>query len=243
MIARLALVEAGVAFASTIVDIHRRVQQFEPAYARINPNMTVPSLSLPDGKLLTDSRDIVYFAFGGVERFDGATHGWVDRQYGFPIEDLTFGKLLTSKPFMGRFVSKTLAKSQARLLALANENPDLAERYRARAEKFAGRRKTFDPEAIVSGYATRLGEARGHLDALDSALSDGRSFLASTSYGPADVVWTAFIARFHFIKMGSEVDRRPALARYAKEMFARPSSKTADIWTKFHPLKMLKQVF
>ena len=79
MIARLALVEAGVAFESHPVDIHRRQQQSEPWYALLNPNMTVPTLVLPD-RILDQSRDIAEYALGvreatiaGAQRACGAS--------------------------------------------------------------------------------------------------------------------------------------------------------------------------
>ena len=91
-IARLALVEAGVAFTSVPLDIHRRMAQFEPGYARLNPNMTVPTLVL-DGRTLSESRDIVLFAFGD-RGDDDATRRWLDEHYAFPIDELTFSWLL-----------------------------------------------------------------------------------------------------------------------------------------------------
>ena len=50
-IARLALVERGIAFEPVKVDIHRRAEQTTPAYARLNPGMTVPTLET-DGRVL-----------------------------------------------------------------------------------------------------------------------------------------------------------------------------------------------
>lgn len=87
-IARLALVEAGVAFTSVPVDIHRRMAQFEPDYVRLNPGMTVPTFALAD-RTLTESRDIMLHAF--PDRVDDeATRRWLDAHYAFPIEELTF---------------------------------------------------------------------------------------------------------------------------------------------------------
>lgn len=238
MIARLSLVEAKIAFDPVPVDIHRRAAQFEPEYARINPSMTVPSLVLPDW-VLSESRDIVAYA---LPRDDEATRAWLDRHYGFPIEELTFGWLLGWNPLAPRFVAKGLARNEARLRALASTNPDLADLYLRRAEVFAGRRRTFDPGNVKGVYAGRRAEALGFLDALDAELRDRREVLVPPSYGPANVVWTAFLARMRFIRMGAEIARRPALARYAAAMFGRPSFRAADVWTRLDPLKLIKQV-
>jgi glutathione S-transferase len=238
MIARLALVEAKIAFEPVPVDIHRRMAQFEPEYARINPNMTVPSLVLGD-RVLSESRDVVAYA---LPRDDEATEGWLDRHYGFPIEELTFGWLLGWNPLAPRFVAKSLARAEARLRALASAHPDLGDRYLRRAEVFAGRRRIFDPGNVKALFASRRAEALGFLDALDAELRGRREVLVPPSYGPADVVWTVFLARMRFLRMGAEIQRRPALARYAAAMFGRPSFAAADVWARLDPFKLIKQI-
>ncbi len=61
MIARLALEEAGIDYEPVFADIHVRSGQQSRAYARLNPNMTVPTLVLP-GRVFDQSRDILSFA-------------------------------------------------------------------------------------------------------------------------------------------------------------------------------------
>ena len=242
MIARLALVERGVPFASVKVDIHRRTQQLAPDYARINPNLTVPTLEV-DGRVLVQSRDILLFAFDTTEAgLDEATRGWVDRHYAFPIEELTFGRLLSWSPLARTGVRRTLIATEKRLRALATEHPDLADVYGRRAEVFAERVKTFDPEGVVALFEGRKRAAFELLDALDDALADGRETLVPGGYGPADVVWTVFLARMGFVRFDAEIAKRAHLARYAKAAKARPSFREADIWDRLSPLKMLKQV-
>src|SRR5262245_23284361 len=89
MIARLALVENGHGFESVLVDIHRRREQLEPAYVRLNPGMTVPTLVDVPGappRILADSRDILRFAFAAeASGFDSETERWVGAHYAFPI--------------------------------------------------------------------------------------------------------------------------------------------------------------
>ncbi len=216
MIARLALVERGVPFTSVPVDIHRRTQQLAPDYARLNPNLTVPTLTI-DGRVLSQSRDILLFAFGTTEAaLDDATRGWLDRHYAFPIDELTFGWLLSWNPLARPAVRKTLRATEKRLRQLATEHADLAEVYGRRAEVFAGRIETFDPEGVLAMFGERKRAALELLDALDDALADGRETLVPGGHGPADVVWTVFLARMGFVRFDAEIARRARLDRYTR---------------------------
>lgn len=242
MIARLALVERGVPFESVSVDIHRRAQQLAPDYARLNPNLTVPTLQV-DGRVLSQSRDILLFAFGTTEAaLDDATRGWLDRHYAFPIEELTFGWLLSWNPLARPAVRRTLVATEKRLRQLATEHADLADVYARRADVFAERIKTFDPGSVVAMFGERKRAAFELLDALDDALADGRESLLPGGHGPADVVWTVFLARMGFVRLDAEIARRARLARYAKAVKARPSFREADVWDRLSPLKLIKQV-
>ena len=241
-IARLALVEGKRSFTPVTVDIHRRMSQFEPEYVRLNPNMTVPTLVDGD-RVIPDSRDILLFAFGkGMDDLDDETKRWVTNHYAFPIEELTFGWLLSWNPVVRRAVPKQLAGAERRLRTLADQHPDLADVYRRRAEVFAARLRTFDPAGIAALFDDRRRAALGHLDKLDATLTDARNTLVTSGYGPADVVWTVFLARLHWVRLGGEIARRPALARYAAAMFARPSFDQADVWRRIKILTMIRGV-
>ena len=200
MIARLALVERGIPFASVKVDIHRRMQQLAPDYARLNPNLTVPTLEI-DGRMIAQSRDILLLAFGVTEAALGeTTRGWIDRHYAFPIDELTFGWLLSWNPLARPAVLRSLTATEKRLRELATEHPDLADVYGRRAEVFAGRVKTFDPDGVKAMFGERKRAAFQLLDVLEDALGDGRETLVPDGYGPADVVWTVFLARMGFVR-------------------------------------------
>ncbi|MGH6992657.1 MAG: glutathione S-transferase family protein, partial [Caulobacteraceae bacterium] len=93
MIARLSLAEAGLAYTPVFLDLHFRSSQQATSYARLNPNMTAPTLAGPDFVLI-ESRAIAGFALGRREaELDAETRSWLDLHYGFPIEELTFGNL------------------------------------------------------------------------------------------------------------------------------------------------------
>ncbi len=231
MIARLALAEGGVAYERVFVDIHFRLGQQQPDYVRINPGMTVPTLVLAD-RVLDQSRDIAEFALG--TSLDREAKALVDLHYGYPIEELTFGGILSRNPLARIMIPKRLDAIRRQLLAQAVRNPDLAPVYQARAAVFAKRVSTFDPEAVVRLSERRRAEAIGFMDRLEQTLGDGRAVLVPPAYGVADVVWTVFLGRMEFAGLGAEIPRRPALARYWSAAQARPSFSAADIWTKFH---------
>ncbi len=239
MIARLALVEGGIAYESVAIDIHLRMVQQQPDYVRLNPNMTVPTLVLPD-RILDQSRDIAEHALGvGDATLDGDTKAWLDLHYGYPIEELTFGGLLARSPLARIMIPKRLESVRCRLLERAARNSDLAEIYEERAEVFAERVHTFDPAAVARLSGKRRAEAIGFMDRLEQTLHDGRAVLVPPAYGVADVVWTVFLARMEFVGLGAELQKRPALAGYWRAMQARPSFGAADIWTKLHVFRLI----
>jgi hypothetical protein len=80
----------------------------------------------------------------------------------------------------------------------------------------------------------RRAEAIGFMDRLEQTLGDGRAVIVS----PA-VVWTVFLARMEFAGLGAEFPKRPALVRYWRAMQARPSFSAADIWTKWHAIRLI----
>jgi ganglioside-induced differentiation-associated protein 1 len=234
MIARMALAENAIRYRPVFVDIHARMSQQEPDYVRLNPDMTVPTLVGPDF-VLAQSRDIAEFAFGLRESgVDAETRAWLDLHYGFPIEELTFGRLLTRNPLTRVMIPKRLQAARRRLVALAAANPDLAGLYDKRAEVFAARVIAFDPHLLGVLAERRQAEAISFLDRLEAVLADGRSSLVPPRFGVADVAWTVFLARMEFAGLREEVAKRPALARYWRAASARPAYAAADIWTRLH---------
>jgi glutathione S-transferase len=239
MIARLALAEGGIAYEPVFVDIHLRMSQQQPDYARLNPNMTVPTLVLP-GRILDQSRDIAEYALGVTDSgADAETKAWVDLHYSFAIDELTFGGILARNPMARIMIPKRLAAAHRRLVAYAAAYPDLAGIYRARAAVFSERLRIFDPAGAARLAEKRRAEAIGLIDQLERHLAGGGNVIVPPAYGLADVVWTVFLARMVFTGLGTELARRTALASYWQAMQARPGFAAADIWTRLHVLRLI----
>jgi ganglioside-induced differentiation-associated protein 1 len=239
MIARLALAEGGVAYKPVFVDIHVRRGQQQPDYVRLNPNMTVPTLVLAD-RILDQSRDIAEYALGVDEAtLAPESKAWLDLHYGYPIEELTFGRMLAQNPMARIMIPKLLDRSHRHLLALATENPDLAAVYEARATIFAERIRIFDPASAMRLSERRQAEAMDIMDRMERTLGDGRAAMVPPAYGIVDTVLTVFLGRMEFVGLGAEIPKRPALMRYWRAMRARPSFAAADIWTKLHIFRLI----
>ena len=239
MIARLALAEGGVAYKPVFVDIHFRMDQQRPDYVRLNPNMTVPTIVLAD-RALDQSRDIAEYALGVDQAtLDPEAKTWLDLHYGYSIEELTFGGVLAHNPMARIMIPKLLGRARHHLLALAAEHPDLAAAYEARAEIFAARARIFDPASAMRLSQRRRAEAINIMDRMDRTLCDGRLAMAPPAYSIVDTVFTVFLGRMEFAGLGAEILKRQALMRYWRTMRARPSFAAADIWTKFHVIRLI----
>jgi glutathione S-transferase len=239
MIARLALAEGGVAYEPVFVDIHVKRTQQQPDYVRLNPNMTVPTLVLAD-RILDQSRDIATYALGVDEAtLNEDAKAWLDLHYGYPIEELTVGGILARNPMARIMIPKLLRSTHRRLLRFAAENPDLAAVYGARAEVFAERARIFDPASAMRLAQQRRAEAMDIMDRMERTLSDGRVAIVPPAYGIVDTVLTVFLGRMEFAGLSGEILKRPALIRYWRAMQARPAFAAADIWTKFHLLRLI----
>lgn len=237
MIARLALTEAGIPFQARAIDIHRRRENQAPWYVRLNPQMTVPTLVLGE-RVLPDSRLILDHAFPG--HGEGPQAALVDLLYGYPVDAFTFSWLMRWNPVARRVVPRKLARIRDDMLALAAENPDLAETYRRRAALFDERATAF-AEPPSRRWPALLARAELMLDAIAQEL-DGRPLLGGERFGAADTVATVFLARMQFCGQRRLVEARPALAVYRDRVRARDSYTRADIWDRFGPGLLLRLV-
>ncbi len=243
MIARLALAEGGVDYERVFVDILLRGTQHSAAYARLNPEMTVPSLVLGE-RVLTQSRAVVEWALGAGEGARGGEVGyWMDLAYSFAVDELTFGGLLARHAVARAVIPRRLAAARRRLLRRAGEWPDLADVYARRAAVFAERERVFAPAGAGRLFAARCGEACGLLDQLERRLGDGRGVLVGAGYSGADVVWTVFLARLVFVGLAGEIAGRAGVARYWGAMRGRGSFAAADVWTRLRVGRVLGGMF
>ncbi|MEQ8345206.1 MAG: glutathione S-transferase family protein [Sneathiellaceae bacterium] len=244
MIARLALIEAGLRFDSRLVDIHRTRENQAPWFVRLNPEMTVPVLALPgDGagdpdRLLPDSRLILEHAF--PDAADAAEDGILARLYRFPVDQYTFAWLLGWNPVARFLIPRKLGKIRGDMLQLAGANPDLAEVYRRRAEIFDRRVAAFSqPQA--PRWAALNAEVDGLMQMLEQGLAGG-PFLGGARYGAADVVATVFLARLRFVRQGRRIAASPAIAAYWQKLHAGDSFRQADVWERLKPSLVLRLI-
>lgn len=241
MIARLALLAAGVPFESRRMDIHLAKEQLSDWYLKINPHMTVPALV--DGHTtLIDSHDILRYA---AER---AGERWMDQQrdllpsidavvsrhYDIPIERLTFGKaFLTIAPL--RFIFPRILQKMIRKLE-------------------AERSTSLDPQAIDQkiklnrerlAYFTqgnlleKLNVEREHVRAYLQSLPAPEQMLFGDRLSSADIVTAVLLGRLKMIGEYGLVEQGNKLDQWFDRMQGRQPFKRADIWTHFQPWRIV----
>lgn len=234
---RLALAEKGVAYASRTVDIGPRLENYEPWYARINPDLVVPTL-VHDGTPVVDSAQIVRYvdrAFDGPQLAPADPSArermeyLVDRADALAIRELSYARPPGLLAWLPRL---TMVRRRWVLRRNLRRNPDLAGVYR---------RKLADVDAWGESLATpRAIEAirRDVADALaevDHTLSDGRSFLCGGGWSLADLMWTVVVARLRMLGWSEQLAALPHLVAWYERMRARPSFRQAVLVERFDP--------
>ncbi len=244
MIARLALAEAGLAHASRLLDIHVAKDQLSPWYRALNPAMTVPTLQT-DAGLLTDSRDILAFCA------EQAGEAWADADaalrpaiaaaieghYAISIEQLTFGKAMLRIPPL-RFGFPRLLRKAIRGLqqdAATAADPAAIQRKialnQARLDYFASGDLAVKLEAEKAAVARYL-----------ASLPPPSPLLFGARVSSADIVAAVLAARLQMIGEGALLVRQPGLSAWFALVQARPAFAAADIWTRFHPGRIITGV-
>jgi len=232
---RLALAEKGVAYSIRFVDIEMRLQNYEPAYLRLNPNGVVPTLVHGD-RVVTDSARIIRYI---DESFDGPPlspegeherkrmEEWIDLQDRLRVRELTFGSMKGAVGFALRRISMPLRRRK--LLRLQAANPELAEIYDFKIEDLRKWRASIASPREVS-------EARAEMDAalarVEARLGES-PFLAGESYSLADLAWTCIFARLKLLRLADSFwgdGRSPRIGAYYERLRSRPSFNEAGIW-------------
>lgn len=187
--ARLALVEKGVAFRRRQIDIMDTNEQFEPWYVALNVRAVVPTLVIGD-EVITDTIRIV----NRVDKLDGAslsgdgtTQEWLR-----DIMALHYGVLLYRNRLEPDGTALQVVARGRFLAELSETRPDLRNVV---AERLNGNRRF---QALLSdpkGIETHIDATRHLVDKLVRA-ADKWPFVAGESYSLADCFATAALARF-----------------------------------------------
>jgi glutathione S-transferase len=240
MIARYALLAAGVPFESKRMDIHLAKEQLSSWYMAINPKMTVPSL-VDDKQVWIDSQDILKQAAGL------AGSRWLDADvdlgpysaqivyahYSIAIERLTFGKALTSflplrfiVPHMLRRIIKKLEKERARVINKAAVDAKIAlntERLDYFTKGDLDEKLEFERKSVLSFL---------------EKLPIPKQFLFGDKPSSADIVTAVLFARLKMIGEYQLV-KSPELIAWFGRIQQGTAYKEADIWIYFQPLRIL----
>ena len=235
MIARFALLEAGVPFESRRMDIHFRQEQLSPWYLAINHAMTVPALV--DGeKSWIDSQDILKFAAAcSADKWldsDAAILPKIEQvihaHYSIPIERLTFGKALVRIPPL-RFVIPRLLHKIIRKLEQDLSKSINPVATQAKIELDRSRLAYFTEGKLVD----KLNIERERVQRFIKALPIPGLFLFGDKMSSADILTVILLARLKMIGEYNLVPSSSPLATWFERMQSRTFYKEADIWTHF----------
>jgi tetrachloro-p-hydroquinone reductive dehalogenase len=245
---RLALAEKQVAYTSVVVDIGPRMQNYEPWYARINPNMVVPTLVVhepgaSEPTIVTDSARIIVWI---DEKLEGPAllpaepelrhrvEQWIRQADRFPVRELMYG---TMGGPLGYIARSSMQKRIARLERHRERNPDLTTVYERRLADVRSWKQTIaDPEQIAA-LERQLSEL---LAEFEVQLEQEGEFVVGDRYTLADVIWTVFIARM--VLVGRTEQLGPLTRAWYARMRERPSFMSAQLWERKHVGVLLRMM-
>ena len=238
-IARLALTVKGLPWRSMLVNIGPPLENYEPWYARLNPEMVVPTLvigerpvcgtfvllhaleELPEGRSLTpkDSE--------ASERMEA----WLQRLNDFPFREFSYGESNQRKGFLRWLMNMAMKRRRSKLEKMRDSQPDLKAAYQARLDDMDPWEETMhDPAAVQTLFQHML----SILDEAETALQQ-HPWLSGEEYSLADVWMTVTLARLEMLNKGSWIDERPRLSAYYARVKQRDSFDKADIWDRMKP--------
>ncbi|MBD1193534.1 glutathione S-transferase family protein [Vulcanococcus sp. Clear-D1] len=250
MVARLALAEAGVAYVSRLMDIHLAKQQLSPAYRKLNPHMTVPTLRGP-GLLLTDSAQILIYA--AQQAAQRPEQSWADvdasraeaiqravaGHYALSIETLTFGKVLATRPWFKAVMVRMLSGINAKLERDIAGKPDQAALLEAKVQQNRARLAVFRDRPAPAVLAEQQDQVAAYLASLPPVVASGWLFGARIS--SADVVLAVLCSRLAMageLALLSRADLQSWWQRYQQ----RPAFAAADLWTRFQRRRFVQSL-
>lgn len=241
MIARYALLEAGVHYDDRRMDIHFAKEQLSSWYRAINPAMTVPSL-VEDAGILHSSIDILRYAAAE------AKDHWLDADsfcakrieavvyahYELVIEQLTFGKALEKFPPLRFIVPKMLRNILHQLEKERVQSPE-AKDLTAKIKQNQARLDYF-----TQGHRLdKLNAEREHVRHFLQQLPTPEQCLFGERPSSADIVTVVLFGRLQMIGEYNLVSKDSPLRAWFLRMQSRPAYQKADIWTRFQVLRCL----
>jgi hypothetical protein len=247
MVARLALVEADIPFHNHMLDIHFAKQQLSDGYRELNPQMTVPTLR-GENLLLTSSKDILQWAAcqAGSSWMDSdisltfLINELVSSYYLISIEDLTFGKWLSTSKILAFVFPRMLASTVARLENQLNSMDSLspvditalknkAQLNRSRLAYFtegSQKQKLEDMRLKWSNYLHTI------------PLIESNQFILGDRFSSIDILLAVLFARLTMINETSLIDR-PDLKAWWIKVQLRGSLCVADVWMRMQRRRLL----
>mmetsp|Transcript_4022 Transcript_4022/g.6909 ORF Transcript_4022/g.6909 Transcript_4022/m.6909 type:complete len:316 (-) Transcript_4022:143-1090(-) len=244
---RLQMAEKGLTYKTKVVSAATN-ENLEPYYVQVNPEMTVPTLSIQakEGEantLIRDSRDIIehleYKYEGGKDLVDASkkkeTWKFVDEWYSLNLTALYINAFRENSPAMFDMMRNGMLAKKVDLLTInAQKYPELKSLYEKKREKTLVARDTIydSTDAYV--------EANKHMEELIAAaeeqLKSSEGPWLFGDYSIADAALTCFLCAFNMFDL-VDFEGKPNLAKFFAEAKKRPSYKGAKILDEV-PMKM-----
>jgi len=233
-IVRLVLAETGVEYKSRLINIAYNVidggfEQLQPWFLSVSPKGLVPTL-LYKGKPMVESKDIALFiikelANGNLLLPEGEKRNevldlvelffkdLVGASQQSPIEELTYGVLMSEYPIIKMVNTKILNNAISKLEAMKKEHPELESILDNKLEQKKGQQKIIEDPLPRKEYG--LKQVQGVLDVFEKKLqgSEGE-FLCGSQYSLADALCTVLLGRVSTVNMlDEELKQRPGLSK------------------------------
>lgn len=246
-LARVTLVEKGVAWESRNINIGPIMENYEPWYMRIHPAGVVPALD-HDGTIVTEAIDVMRYVDANFEgpslspeepELRERMEQWLERMDDFPTREFSYG--VQGIPALKPMVKRSYHLRRKVLRKHRDKNPDLAERYEARLRDIDTWEKVSTNPDDVEALRQK---AQAILDDLEAELAHGNSWLFGEQYTLIDIWMMIFLSRLAQFKMSHwwEGGERPLVEAYYLRLKARPSFVEGDVWTGIRPGFMFRML-
>jgi len=212
---RLVLAEKGLDWKSHVVDLQSG-QQHDPEYVKLNPNHVVPTL-VHDGRVLIESTLVNEYlddAFPGVPmRPADPVERHAMRLFVKQIDEkvhpaagvVTYG--IATRPMV-------LAQPPGQREKAWSEIPDPARR--------AARQSVVEHGVAAPEMRPAVAAFMALLDRMETALGDGRPWIAGPDFGLADACALPYVLRLEHLALDAPIAARPRTADWLARLKARP---------------------